>query len=311
MSNQLIIPKLNPIKFVRLNLPEVAKYRSRRLDDYRFEDLIRPWNNKIKYFQKWQTSDVVYLQFESNFDPINVDVVDRYGVVRETVNCIKVRANKYWPGYYVYQAAISWAAYAEGCYHLEIVLPDRVLISEPIKVAVNFKNTVLLEYSNSKYHGDIIFETKIRFQLRVEAREGFLNMGSNNTVYEDQKLNPTVLSSQAFEAFPYTYGGTRGIPDWMVRTIFLAYTCNDVMNDGKNFAKPADSKWTYKETERYQMRTMTAELREGINRGSVIVNPGVDPNKRLLVLFNIQSSALFGIEGTDASSTVIRVTSTE
>lgn len=308
--NNLIYPDLNPVKFVELEPVVVPQYRTKMLEDYRFGDLQFAWNNKTKYYQKWQTSDVTYLQFESNFDPISVDIVDRYGIVRATHNALQKRANRYIPGYYVYEVAASWAAITPGCYYMQIVLPDRVCISEPILVSDKFENTVLLEYRNTRYHGDVIFETGIKFGLRVEAVRGFLEPGSNNIVYEDQKLNPVVLSSKYFRTFPYSYGGTKGIPEWMYDRIALAWTCNTVTQDGKSFAKDSDAKYTFKDAERWQMRGMLVDLREGINRGSKIISPGVDPNKRLIVVHNIQST-VFGDISEQASSTIIKITDVE
>jgi hypothetical protein len=308
--NNLYIPDLNPVKFVELNPVQVPQYLSRHLEDWRFQDLQYKWNSTARYAQKWMTSDTTYLQFESNFDPISIDICNADDYVVATVNALQKRANKYLPGYYVYEVAISWAAIPKGCYYMKMALPDRVLISEPILVSSKFENTVLLEYRNSRYHGDVIFETGIKFGLRVEATRGFVTPGTNNVVYEDQKLNPTVLSSRPFRSFRYNFGMAKGLPDWMIDKLSLAFTCNDVTIDGKSYAKDTDSKWAYKETERYQMRGATLDLREGINRGSKIISPGVDPNKRLIVAFNVQGT-IFGDVSQNASSTIIKITDVE
>lgn len=310
MSNQIYFPDLNPIKFVSMNPAAVPQYVSKHLEDWRFQDLQYKWNSKTRYAQKWSTADTTYLQFESNYDPINVDIVDKYNVVRGTVVALQKRVNKYRPGWYAYEVAISWAGIPHGCYYLKMTLPDDVEISEPILVSGQFENTVLLEYSNSRYHGDVIFETGIRFGLRVEATRGFLDPGSNNIVYEDQKLNPSILSSKYFRTFPYNFGGAPGLPDWMIDKIALAWTCNNVTIDGKSFAKAGDAKYTFKGTDRYQMRGMLIDLREGINRGSRIISPGIDPNKRLIVAYNVQST-LFGDISQNASSTIIKITDVE
>lgn len=312
MSNQIIWSNGIPVHFVELNYAQAARYRTKRMENFRFQDMQKPWDNKLKYFQKWQTTDTVKLQFQSNFDPININIVNSCnGYVPETVAAQKVRVNRYLPGYYLYEASHSWALYNPGFYHMEIPLPDRVLISEPMQVAQVWENTVLLEYFNTKYHIDIIFETGYKPQIRVEGSEGFLIPGSDNTVYEDQKNNPTILSSKPFNSFPYTYGGTRGMPDWMVNKIALIHTCNSVAIDNKYFTKPADSKWTFKTSERYKMRSMSAELREGLNRTAQVVQPGIDANKRLIWAYNIDPKVLFGLLSTNASSEVIRVVGTE
>lgn len=300
-----------PLHFVELNPADAPKYRSKRIDNYLFAQTIRKWNQKVIYRQKWQTTDVIYLQFESNFDPIDVNLINCAGITVETIAAIQKRVNKYEPGLYVYEVAISLAAIPPGVYNLSVELPDRVLISEPQDIRDVWENTLLLSYRNSKYHEDVIWETGIKCEFRIEGREGFLAMGSEDTLYSNQKMNPKVLSSKTFENYPYTFGGTKGMPDWAARTVFKIFSCDEVTIDGVYFSRNNDSKWSYKETERYQMRTMTTTLQEGLNRSSIIINPTVDPNKKLLYVYNIKSGKLYGDVSSDAAQTVIRPIASE
>lgn len=314
MSNFLYIPYSNSVRFYELSPVELPQYLSRDFYDYPHltQNADKPWLNQVIYKQKWQTSDTTYLQFESNFAPIQVQMINCQGDVLLTQNATQKRVNKYMPGYYVYEIALSWASFNSGTYFIKIIPSggSKVQISEPQLIAETHKNTKLIEYRNSRYHGDVIYETGIRFGFRVEATFGFLNPGSENVLYEDQKLNPTVLSSRSFRSFPLNIGGSKGCPDWVFDLINIIFTCNDVTIDGKSYAKTEDGKFEFKTEDRYPLRGAIMQIREGINRGSRIVSVDVDTNKRLTVLYQIDGT-IYGDLSVQAGSNLVPIISSE
>lgn len=314
MANQIIIPDLNPIEFYEMTPAEVPQYISKPYGKYPFliQNKNRKWLNQVGYRQKWQTSDVTYLQFQSDFEPIRLDVVDCYDIARLTQNSLQKRANKYMPGYYVYENTVSWATLPpDKFYWIKLILPDgKVWISEPIEVKVTHKNTLLLEYRNSRYHGNVIFETGIKFGFRVEATIGFLDPGSENTIYNDQKHNPTLLNSKTFRAWPFQIGGTRGCPDWVYDKINNIWSCNDVTIDGISYARTGDGKFEFTTAERYLLRGATMNIAEGINRGYKIAGVNVDPTKKLVVTFQIDGT-VWGDISSQAGSNLAPIISSE
>jgi len=308
MSNFLYIPDINPSRFYDVDPLLVPQYLSRHFDDFSFANQIKSWEQPSRYFQKWQTSDIVRYQFTSNFDPILVTLVDKYDIARVSLNATQIRANKYMAGYYVYEVEISLATVPAGCYFVKIDAGTgaKILISEPISVAVEWKNSLYVEYQNSRYHGDVIFETGIKFNFRVEGRIGRLFPGSKDVVYEDQKANPYTLSSTGFKSFDISYGGGKGLPDWVIDKLNLIWTCNSVTHDGKSFAKFEDTKFDLKDQDNYPMRGVRMRVREGINRGSKIFSADVDTNKKLMVVFQIDDSKIFG-DLLDPGSNVVAV----
>ena len=184
------------------------------------------------------------------------------------------------------------------------------MVSEPQLILAKHQNTILLEYWNSRWHGDVVFETGIRFGLRVEGNIGRVNPGRETKSYSDQKENPTVLSSKGFRTFPLNIGGSRGVPDWMVDKFNLVWTCNHVMIDGKYFAATTESKQEYSEQKNYPMRGITMDVREGYNRGSKIVGGTFTGNSELLVIHGIESK-FFGDISQQGSSNVIKIIDVE
>jgi hypothetical protein len=119
-----------------------------------------------------------------------------------------------------------------------------------------------LEYRNSRYHEDVIFETGITFSFRVEGAFGFLNPFSADQIYNDQRYNSVVLSSRTYRNFPLSIGGSFGVPDWVIDKINLIFSCNDVKIDSKSYAKASDTKFSFNEEDNYPMRGLSFEVRE-------------------------------------------------
>lgn len=314
MANELYIPRLNPINFYEVSPAQFDEYLTKFMDDYPFEDQIYPWQEPTRYAQKWQNSDTIPLQMESNFDPLQIDVLDINGdEIGISFSAQLQIPNKYIAGMYVYQFALSMAAIPEGCYFLRLSngnINELHMISEPISVQQKHENTVLHQYKNTRYFGDVVFETGIEFWFRVEGAFGFLEPGAIIQSYEDQKSNPQILSARPFRVWPLNIGGSFGVPDWVVDKFFLIWCCNSVKVDGKSFARNGDAKLEFKTEENYPMRGITLELKEGINRGSKIINPTVNTNLKLVVVYNI-NTRLFGDTSQNAATNIIPIIDTE
>jgi hypothetical protein len=309
----LYIPELNPIKFYEYSPAVFDEYMTKFMDDYQFTDQLLPWQEKVKYKQKWQTSDSFPLQMESDFDPLQIDVMDFTDNVVLSFNAQLQLPNKYITGLYVYQFTISWASIPPGCYYLRLSngnLSELHMFSEPIQVADVHPNTILLQYKNSRYLGDVVFETGVEFAFRAEGSFGPVDPGVVLQAYEDQKANPQILSARPYRVWPLTIGGSFGVPDWVVNLFSLIWCCNSVRVDGKSFARSGDAKLSYKGEDNYPMRAVTLELREGINRGSKIVNPNINTNMKLVIIGNI-NTRLFGDTSENAASNLIPITDTE
>jgi hypothetical protein len=314
MANYCNIPYLNPVRFYEAQPEVFAQYLTKHFTDYPYADQILPWQEPMRYSQKWQTSDTIYLQIQSNFEPLQLDVISRVtGQTLLTLNANSQIPNIYNPGFYAYQFTISLASIPPNqCYHLQLTNGpdlDLYMISEPFYVATKHPNTVLLEYRNSRFAGDVVFETGITFGFRVEGSFGFLDPGANITAYENQKADPQILSARPFRIWPLTIGGSFGVPDWVVDLYNLIWCCNDVKVDGKSFARSGDAKLTFKTEDNYPMRGVTLELREGINRGSKIVSPTINTDIKLAVAFNL-NTRLFGDLSSNSSSNLIPIIDT-
>jgi len=313
MGNQIYIPMLNPIRFVELDPVELPQFLTRHFDDYWFKEQLQSYETVVDYKQKYQTSDAIPLQFEANFAAIQMQVIDCDQNVLLTQSAIQMRANKYMPGWYVYEITLSLAVFSPGTIYLKLNLGlgSKFMISEPIQVAEKWPNTVLFQYSNSKYHGDVIFETGIVFNYRCEAVIRRLNPSSERTFYRDQKLNPTQLKVRPFRVWELGIGYLFGIPDTVIDIMNWIWSCDNVLLDGKSFAVLDDSKFEDQEIHKqYPLRHWTLAIQEGINRASKIVGVDVNPNKKLFITYQIDGT-IWGDLSAQAGSNLVPVNSTE
>lgn len=312
MANQIRISYLNPVRFYDANPAVFAQYLTRDFTDYRYRETLYPWEEKVDYIQKWQNSDTIKIQVESNFTPIQIDVISKKSgtsVVSLSLDLAipNVGAS---PGFYLYEASLSFASLPAGCYHLRLSNggPELHMISEPFRIAVKHANTLLLEYRNSKFFGDVLFETGITFSFRVEGAFDHIQPGADLQSYEDQKANPMILSARPFVARPLVFGGAQGIPDWAIHLLNLIWCCNDVKVDGKGYARSEDSSFSYEEIDDYPLRAAILQVREGNNRGSKISSPTLDPNMKLAVAFQIETNWFGGLAANSSSNEIPVIT---
>ena len=313
MANIIYIPFLNPVRFVELDPVELPQYLTKYFDDYWASEQLQPYETNIVYKQKYQTSDTIYLQFESNFASIQLSVIDCDQNVLLTQAATQVRANKYLAGYYVYEITLSLAPFSAGTVWLKLSLGlgSKLMISEPIELAETWPGTVLFQYNNSKYHGDVIFETGIVFGFRCEAVIRRLDPGNERTAYRDQKLNPSTLKVRPFRAWELGIGHRTGVPDWVIDKMNWVWSCDNVLCDGKSFAVLEDSKFEDKEIHnQYPFRHWTLNIQEGINRASKIVGVNVDPSKKLLIVYQIDGT-VWGDLSAQAGSNLVPINSSE
>lgn len=313
MANVLALPYLNGINFYEVSPVQYAKYLSRFMDDYQYNETIPAWMEPMLYEQKYQKSDNPPIQVEANFEPLQVDIINKYGNVISSVGASLQLPNQYIPGTFAYQFQMAFGSLPEGDYILRMTtgnLNELHLVSNPICLREKHEGTVLLEYTNSRFHLDVVFETKIVFQFRVEGSFDFIKTGGNVTAYEDQKSNPYVLSARPFEVYPLVVGGTFGVPDWVAKKLNYIWSCNKVLVDGREFARSGTAQLEFNEIEGYPLRGITIELREGNNRGSKIFSPTVDPNKRLFVAYQLDTTSFGGI-GASPGFNQIQIIDTE
>jgi hypothetical protein len=315
MDNGAIISHLNPT-FVfdkaRVLLPQ---YNTKFAGDWTEQEARKPWQTAATYWQKWQTNDVLRWQFISNVAPIKVQFYDCKGLkVGTPLQFTQKQQNKYYPGFYIYEASYALAGLPRGRYRSEFTFGDPVIATlegDFYDIAENWPNTVLAEYTNSFYYADAIFETGWLPNFRVEGWFKLQPPAARDELYEDQVLNQTMLFSDPYKVWEFIIGPSGGVPDWVVEKLNWIFGCDELFLDGKQFTKDNGAKFTEVEFERYPYRGWSINLRETARRSSSLFP--IDPTtggKKLLVALNVETDG-FADTTIGSSSNVIQISTVE
>ncbi len=223
----------------------------------------------------------------------------------------QVRANRYVSGYFIYEASFSLIGLTpDRIYSFKGIAGSVPIKSEPFRIATKLPHSLYCEYYNSQYHGDVIFETGIIFSLRIPGYLKYGVPGSKSVVYEDQVLNDTVVSARTFRNWTLFVGEGGGVPPWLIDKINEMFTCDNVTIDGKQFTVPQGSNWTEYKDDRNNLVGYSIVLRETINRRSKRITDTGDPNKKVTLIYNIDSPLMSDLSA-NAGTTVTQILDTE
>lgn len=308
-NNFLYIPELNPIVFYDVDRTSYNKYFTKHFEYFKFDERLYYWQQRENYKQIWQTDDIIYLQFESTFDPIIVSILDQYGVTKNTFSALIGLPNKFIDGTFAFQVEISLADLPTGCYFIKIEAgtgdEKKTLISDKQFVSsAQLPNTILLEYWSNSFHKDVMFESGIKFQFRVPGSFGFLDKPRKDEYYRDEKYNATLLSSKSSKQWPLYFGDQFGLPDDIINLIDEIWSCDNVLVDNKPFCIADGAKFEYVTVDRYPKRGMKINVEAGINRNSRIFSVTTDTTKKLITTV-IVDAKVFGDTSNQGSSNTI------
>ena len=312
MANRIYIPVINPLLFVDKDKVNDDRYYTKYMDEYLFSMRQIPGLQEVSFRQPFSPDDIITLYVETNYTPVQADVLNEYGNSVGSFNFNVLRQNMDNPGFYISKVEIALSTLpGAGCYQVQITAGDPVqktFLSEIFKVGASIDKTILLEYRNTSFYGDVIFEADIDFAIRIPGLVIYSQPGGKSQVYEDQVMNSITLSARPFDVFKLFVGNATGVPDWFIKKLNRIMGCDHVKIDGKYFTPPEGAKWEAKEEQEYQMKGWSIDLREGLARDSFIFDSEGSTNEEFGVVFGIEGRT-FGDLDENGSSNVINITS--
>jgi len=315
-ENFLYIPFINPVKFYTPARATTNKYQTKHLDDFPFSERLLSWQTPANYIQVWQVDDIIRLQFESTFDPIIVELLNFNNEVEITLPALIGLPNKYYPNTYSYEVSMSLAGLNSGCYRIQVTAgpegeTQKIYYSNWMYISEEaIENTKLIEYWNTRFHEDVIFETGIKFQLRIFGYFGFLKPGRSEEVYRDERYNPSILSARTYRQFDLFLGDEFGLPDEVIDLINRISGCNNFLIDNKSFSILEGESFELSEVEDYPKRGLKLRVEEGVNRGSKIFSQDTDTNKKLNYGIVVDAK-VWGDTSNQGSSNTVPIIKTE
>lgn len=304
--NTLYDPYLNPVKFHKLDNVQIPNYVSRFMDDWAFRRTIQPWEQKLCFYQPWLQSDIINVQYTSNVAPIIFRLYNELGQLVLTQSMNTIAQDELQPLFFIREIAINLASYDPGLYFFTRDVAGNITYSEPFEIreapdasVIHLEDqdpTLYLVYSHYEPTGGIKFFTGFQGTLRVPAILKYKNPGSKDNIYEDQLLNETLINSVPFRLWEFILGGNRGVPPWFIDRVARIFSLSDVSIDGRLYTKNEGANFEPAILDFYPMRGWSIDLREKLNRDSVITNDDT-------IIEGIAAAALlidnkgFGIDG--------------
>lgn len=295
--NELFIPYLIPVKFVKMNPVQIPQYLSKFMDDYIFCQTIPNYNQQADYPQQWATVDSVRLQVVSNYGPLRLSLHTMNGDEVYSQDFETRQQDFFRPGYYIRQSETALSAFAPGMYYWQINVGDvDPWISEPQEFLEpeQLVNTKYIEYSNREMKGGVRFGSPYSPSIRVPAAVELTNLASRSTTYQDQPANEVMIKSTSYRVWKFTLGDAKGVPPWLLDKVGRILECSEVRIDGRYFTKPAESEWERNITDLVSLAGWTVELRERYNMDGMFYQDDVLKSGRLVMAAVIDTKG-FGV----------------
>lgn len=315
-DNILYHPELNPVPFYDELRSISDEFQTPHFEDFSFDERGQDWLQTYPFKRIWQTTDIIELQFTSQFDPIIISLQNSNLVDVITLPALIGLPNIDYPGTWIFEVSMSLAGLPEGCYRMKRLLgtaPDqKTEYSDWMYIADVIPGTLFIKYWHSRFYKDVVFESGKQFGIRVFGWIDYDRQGRKNKqeVYRDERYNNTILNSKSSKNIPLYLGDEFGQPTDLCNILELAFECDHVEIDDKSFGIAEGANIEYFDIEGYRMRGMHTVIEPGINRYSKITTLNTNPDKKLAYGIMVDRKA-FGDTSNQGSGNTVPVLTVE
>jgi hypothetical protein len=309
MANTVYDSFINPIKFHQLDNVQPAQYVSRFMDDWAFRRTIQPWEQKVCFYAPWGPSDSHKLQYTSDINPIIFRLHDENGYLIHTQQMDTKQQDELQPTFYIRQIQINLSGFDPGKYFYTRDIAGSLMYSEPFEIKditdddIDLENqdpTLYIEFSHYETYQGIKFFVPFEGAIRIPGIIRYKQPASKDNIYEDQRLNQTMINAVPFRIYELLIGGNYGVPPFFIDKISRILGCSNLKMDGRLYTKHTGAEFEPIGLEDYPMQGWKIEMREKLNRDSVIIENDT-------IIEGVAAAALlidnkgFGIDGGDTT----------
>lgn len=309
MANTFINSNMNPLRFIdtsQINDSFDGDFSIRQILDYQ---------DPKCYFQKIQRDHVLRLQILSDFVPTNMSIINvDTGISVASVIWTEVDTLIQNQTFLVYELEYFFNAIPNGRYCAEYSYTDENAVVHPLQsegfdLQDEHPNTMLLTYKHSENNFDIVFETGIEFQFRVESAILDFDPKNDRNVYNDQKKNLTLLSSTPYRRFKFWVGYQYGLPPWVLDKVNWIQSVDQVQYNGIYYQVPEGSDFETDTNPRNSFVGSSIDIQPIDNNFDKYVLAPVDPinsftpMQKSLLYYNVAAS--FPIAGYFKNQTIL------
>jgi hypothetical protein len=244
----ILIPTINPIRFSLsgVNEPKVenAFYRD--------------------YYQKFQRTDVTKIQILIPEDEPQNWALSAVKIDDEAISydAPKFTFDDKVDNHLVVEYSIDFSQFPEGKYRFFLQSGNGLKYSSDIICVKNtHEYTRLLSYCNTYNDQGVAFSTGVVFHLRVESQlYKAVIPKSEDSIYNNNLGGYRMLNSSPYDNYRLNIGGTAGIPDWLMRIINQAFSCDTLFLNNVEITKADGATFEPTEQDNYNLRSWNIEI---------------------------------------------------
>ena len=237
------IPTLNPLPFYNPNYVVEPQYNNRNFDEKVAESCYE--------IKRTRSDTAVKLQILSDYADVDLNFYVAYTrafALNVPFTAIGIPITG--ATFKGYECTIDFSDLAEDIYYAEITFTDEnnvvhVRRTPLIDVKNEHPDTILFEYWDVVNRLGVIFDTKIKFDFRVEGILRNYQPSSSDEDYVDQKYNSISLNSIPYRIFDLFIGafGIQQFPDWLIEKLNYIFACKLKSIEGEYYNKADGAKF--------------------------------------------------------------------
>lgn len=312
-----IISHKLPVKFLKVGVSYPLQYHFKQMDTDWYRNRIGRYDFQPPYLQKFQTNDSFDIQFITEGLSATLKWIDCHGTEVETITLTQTANPAIIGDQQLHIGTVDFDDLTPGeTYYLlatfGVDAGAKQFVSEPITVADDLPETLLIEYTNSVNQTDMIWNVPFSTKIRVEGYIQNFAPGGRVTRYEDQPLDMQTLEGEPTRIYQLLIGSDYGVPDWMIDKINRILMLDSVTIDGVEYSVDKDAQLEAVETPGTPLAYWTVRIREANNRAGIPIDAEGMAVGPLSVVYNIQTKGFSSnLSPADQNSTVISITEIE
>ena len=318
IENKGMISHKLPIKLIRVGANYPLQYHFKQMDTDWFSERVQNYAGGRKYFQKWQTNDNFQLQFITEGLSIDVKIIDCNQSVIDTITMTPVVDPVIINPMQCFQGTVDCSVMTAGkVYYILATFGTggtaKEFISEPMLLANDWENTLLVESSNDTNQKDIVWSSGFTTKIRVEGNIQKFKPDSKFTNYEDQPLNVTFIDGQANRGYELFIGGEQGTPDWLIDKINRMLLLDNVNIDGYAYQISEGAKLEPTEILGSPLNFWAINIVEANNKLGIAIDADGENESELTVMYNINTKGFSSEASPNADQTdnIVQITEIE
>lgn len=291
-SNTIFATALNPCQHFDPNAVLDPKYHTYNRNTFPFIQQVGRWIQTRNFWQPWQTTDTVNLQYITNgLSPLTVNIYqcgnpNIYATITGTV----ISSPAVPSPYILYQISIPLSTFAEGVYFLDIIAGVSGTIAEiateGLWVKADWEDTLLAEYTSSRNKQGAIFEgTGWAPMMRFWGMyDNMFQQKYSGAFYKDQPQNIKVLNGVPYEVAKLWVGMGYGHPDWQINKINRILLLDGTSLDGDGFTFDEGAEWDEVRQDGAPMKFHSTTIRPTANLNGVIATANNGPEDSSMIV---------------------------